>query len=104
VSSLRSLLHAKQRRIDRISPDGVDVSITPVPVEDTQEHGSEDILCTAAPVADIVERAVLHEFLPASTGLEELEKENELPVLGGGCVLIPFGKKPSARGVQRPRL
>jgi hypothetical protein len=80
----------------------VDVGVTPVSAQDTEQHGAHDVVGTAAAVADIVERTIAQELLPPSAGMEELEKENQLPFAGNRCLIIPLAIKTSAGSVQRP--
>lgn len=60
------------------------------------------VIHAAATVAGVVKPAFAQEFLPSSTHLEELEKEDQLALAGDGCLFIPLGVKASAGSVRRP--
>ena len=78
------------------------MGVAPVTGEHAEHDGAHDIVSSATTVAGVVERALAEEFFPAATGLEELEKVDELGFAGDGSLGVPLGMKATARSVERP--
>ena len=78
------------------------MGVAPVAGECAEQYGAHDIKCATAAIASVMKRAAAQEFLPASADLEELEEEDQPPFPSDRGLVVPFGVKTSARGVQRP--
>jgi hypothetical protein len=97
-----SAFHAQQSGVDTVAANGVDVGVAPVAAKNAEQGGAHDVACAAATVAGVVERAIPQKFHPSSTGVEELEKEDELALAGDGGLVVPLGVKAPAGRVYRP--
>jgi len=81
---------------------GVDMGVTPVAAQDTEQGGAHDVARTAASVACVVQRAVAQKLFPTSTDMKKLEKEDELAFAGDGGLVVPLGMKTPAGSIHRP--
>ena len=98
-----SAAHSEQAGVHAIAAHAVDMSVAEMAVAHAQEHRAHHVRSTAATVADISERAVFEEVLPAPAGFEKLEKEDQRPLSRHGRSLVPFRMKAASRRIDRPR-